>query len=84
MKKRGILMLCMAFCLVTALAGCSLTRENPNLAESKLVKEAKQYEPRLIHGDFHIYNVLLGSKIEIIERISFISKTKVISNYGRI
>ena len=43
MKRRVMLMLCMVCCLVSVLAGCSLTRENPNLAEKKLVKKAKSY-----------------------------------------
>lgn len=43
MKRRVILMLCMVFCLASVLAGCSLTRENPDLAESKLVKESKEF-----------------------------------------
>ena len=43
MKKRVMWMLCMVFCLAFTFTGCSLTRENPELAESKLVKESKEY-----------------------------------------
>lgn len=43
MKKRVMWMLCMVFCLAFAFTGCSLTRENPDLAESKLVKASKEY-----------------------------------------
>lgn len=43
MKKRVMWMLCMVFCLAFTFTGCSLTRENPNLAESKLVQTSKEY-----------------------------------------
>lgn len=43
MKKRVMWMLCMVFCLAFTFTGCSLTRENPNLAESKLEKASKEY-----------------------------------------
>ena len=51
MKKRVMLMLCMVFCFAFMLAGCSLTRENPNLAESKLVKESKDYVTKFWDAD---------------------------------
>lgn len=43
MKRRVLLMLCMVSCLTVLLAGCSLTKENPNLKESKLVKKTESY-----------------------------------------
>lgn len=43
MKRRVTLMLCMVFCFAFVFTGCSLTRENPNLAKKKLVKNAKEY-----------------------------------------
>lgn len=51
MKKRVMWMLCMVFCLAFVFTGCSLTRENPNLAESKLVKESKEFVTKFWDAD---------------------------------
>lgn len=51
MKKRIVYMLCVISCLML-MVGCSLTKENKNLNESKLTKNAKEFVSQWFSYDF--------------------------------
>lgn len=51
MKKKVACVLCIISCLVL-MAGCSLTKENKNLSESKLTKTAKEFVEQWFSYDF--------------------------------
>lgn len=51
MKKRIVCMLCVLSCLIL-MAGCSLTKENKNLKESKLTENAEAFVDQWFSYDF--------------------------------
>lgn len=68
MKKKIALMICLVSCLMM-FAGCSMTRENKNISESKLNKASEQFVEQWFETDFKGTKEQLELSIEQLQEI---------------
>lgn len=81
MKKRIALLLCMISCLAV-LAGCSLTKENKNLNESDLTKNAEAFVSQWFSYDFASTVSQYESQMTEEEVTSYKDYTKMQKKHG--
>lgn len=81
MKKRIALLLCMISCLAL-LAGCSLTKENKNLKESDLTKNAETFVSQWFSYDFASTISQYESQMTEEEVTSYKDYTKMQKKHG--
>lgn len=81
MKKRIVCMLCVISCLIL-MVGCSLTRENKKLSESKLTKNAKEFVSQWFSYDFDATVEQYASQMESEQVAEYKNYAKMQKKHG--